>query len=351
MKTINIQDLEIIKKNFAREPKTQVFSLELINSKVENKTLILQPSYQRQYICSNKEASRYIESILLGCVIPEIQLFEEENGTLEVIDGQQRLTSLIKYINNEYRLIGLQHFQVLTKFYFRDLPIELQNKIRNYSISCRIMSNNEDKNYKFLVFERLNMGSKKLTAQEIRNCIMQGPFLDEVKILSENKKYLKTLSCRNLNNKRFGFTEFILRLISFAEYYPTVNHIAAYNINKLLIEYNEKSNEEIKSILDKYTQTIETMMKIVAKHSMFNHHGSINKTTIESVFLNIHFILQGKSEITYEQLSNNIEAFNEAIRDVINNDQTYEDFRFRTYSRESIEGRFKLIEANFLNRI
>jgi hypothetical protein len=71
---------------------------EIINLH-SNKELIIRPEYQRLFRWSNEQRSRLIESILLELPIPQIFVIENSDGVLELIDGLQRLSSVIQFIN------------------------------------------------------------------------------------------------------------------------------------------------------------------------------------------------------------------------------------------------------------
>ena len=91
----------------------------------------LQPEYQREYVWGrNPELpSRLIESLLLDIPIPPIYFAEMPGGVLEVIDGQQWLTTLVRFVNNKFPLQRLQRMSSLIGKYFKNLPDEQQEKI------------------------------------------------------------------------------------------------------------------------------------------------------------------------------------------------------------------------------
>ena len=84
------------------------FGNPLINTwqeKLFRKDINLDPDYQRNYIWTNKKASLLIESILLSVPIPVVYVAEEEDGRWTVIDGLQRLNSIKRFANNEFRIL------------------------------------------------------------------------------------------------------------------------------------------------------------------------------------------------------------------------------------------------------
>src|ERR1051326_576791 len=66
--------------------------------------LIIDPEWQRQYVWSQKQASRLIESFLIDIPVPVIYLAKNDDGKYEVIDGLQRLTSVFNFFDNENTL-------------------------------------------------------------------------------------------------------------------------------------------------------------------------------------------------------------------------------------------------------
>src|SRR5436305_2011834 len=85
---------------------TKDWTVSALRDKYEKGKLNLQPKYQREYVWEIRPElpSRLIESFLLNIHVPPLYFAEMPNGNLEVIDGQQRLTTLIRYICNEFRL-------------------------------------------------------------------------------------------------------------------------------------------------------------------------------------------------------------------------------------------------------
>ena len=82
-------------------------SLQELKNSVDANDIITDPDYQRKYVYDDKRASCLVESILIGIPIPVIYLAEEDEGVYSVIDGQQRITSFVRFLKNEFPLTGL----------------------------------------------------------------------------------------------------------------------------------------------------------------------------------------------------------------------------------------------------
>ncbi|MCZ3366541.1 MULTISPECIES: DUF262 domain-containing protein [Methanobacterium] len=216
--------------------------------------LILQPDFQRHFIWNKSNASRLIESAILGIPLPIIYLSEEENNENYVIDGQQRLTSFFSFIDGEFKeskdktsdfkLNGLKVLKELNGKRFSDLDEDIQDKIISYSVRTIIFNKESDKNLKFEIFERLNTGAISLNDQELRNCIYRGPYNILLKELSENKNFREILGIKN-PERRMRDIELVLRFAAF--YHATYLNYkppAKQFLNREMEIYQNISDEE-----------------------------------------------------------------------------------------------------------
>lgn len=96
-------------------------TLNQLKEMYESRDIITDPDYQRKYVYNDKQASRLIESILIGIPIPVVYLCEEDDNVYTVIDGQQRITSFVRYLRNDFPLVGLITMPQYNGRYFRDL--------------------------------------------------------------------------------------------------------------------------------------------------------------------------------------------------------------------------------------
>ena len=148
---------------------------ELLNLHSDNE-IIIRPEYQRLFRWSNEQRSRLIESILLGLPIPPIFLIENEGGVLELIDGLQRTSSVLQFLDHEaisepeLVLSGCDILKSLNGLSYSNLPTVLKLKIKRSPIRATIINKSGDPIVKYEMFKRLNTGGSLLSAQEIRNC-------------------------------------------------------------------------------------------------------------------------------------------------------------------------------------
>jgi Protein of unknown function DUF262 len=133
-----------------RKPDPSSISIEDIASRMGRKKFIVQPSYQRAEVIDLSKASAIIESILLGIKLPPLFIFKRTDGISEVIDGQQRILSILGFTGKKYvdetgdlckpkklnfQLKGLRILENLNRKTFTDLDPKLQDKILDFQLS------------------------------------------------------------------------------------------------------------------------------------------------------------------------------------------------------------------------
>jgi hypothetical protein len=120
----DVDSLSIYPNTEVRVEKVQFSVLHLKRLYEDRKELILSPDFQRKDVWKGKQRSELIESILMGIPIPIMFLFETANGRKQVVDGRQRITTIIGYLNNEFLLRDLKILHDLNGSRFRDLDTD-----------------------------------------------------------------------------------------------------------------------------------------------------------------------------------------------------------------------------------
>ena len=162
----------------SRQLRTDAFDFsfgEIVNLHTANE-IVIAPEYQRLFRWSDEQKSRLIESILVELPIPPIFLIEGQDGVLELIDGLQRVSSVIQFISpadierEPLVLIGCDLIPQLNGKTFEELSLTDRLRIKRTAIRAVIIRKQGEELIKYELFKRLNTGGALLTAQEIRNC-------------------------------------------------------------------------------------------------------------------------------------------------------------------------------------
>jgi Protein of unknown function DUF262 len=151
---------------------------ELLNLRT-NSEIVIDPEYQRLFRWSNEQRSRLIESVLLGLPLPQIFMVENADGVLELIDGLQRVSSVLQFIDHEalqldeLSLSGCDLVPSLNGTKYSDMELSLKLKVKRSPIRAVIIKRQSKGFIKYEMFKRLNTGGSALSSQEVRNCSLR----------------------------------------------------------------------------------------------------------------------------------------------------------------------------------
>ena len=200
----------------------------------EKGELLLAPKFQRRDVWSDKARSYLIDTIVRGKPIPKIYMRQDINPktrrtTREIVDGQQRLRTVLTFIKDGFKISKAHHEDFGGK-YFSGLDKETQRDILKYEFVVDLLQDMRD-NEVYDVFARINTYSEKLKAQEQRNAKWFGEFKSSVYLLA--KEFVPFLE----TNKVFTSKQ-ILRMAE-AEF-----------ISELLLAIQEGIRERLKKVID-----------------------------------------------------------------------------------------------------
>lgn len=196
---------------------------ELIDRYEEDE--LVKPELQRNYVWDRREASRFIDSLLLGLPVPSIFLAQTADEKLLIVDGFQRIMTVRDYVRGIFtrdeKSFALSRTDRINPRWrgkqFLELSESEQRRIRNTTIHAIIFAQqkepaSEDTSL-FQVFERINTSGRTLTAQEIRNCVAQGKFNSLLFKLNEYPSW-RTLFGLPVPEPRMRDMEYILRFFA-----------------------------------------------------------------------------------------------------------------------------------------
>jgi hypothetical protein len=156
--------------------------------KADNKKLILDPDFQRKYKWDKEgwvRASKFIESCLMRIPLPSCYFAEDQDGKHIVIDGVQRITTIAKFMNNEFSLEGLTTFKELEGKKFSEIGA-YREELEATTIRCIVLRKENDQSLVREIFSRLNQGAVSLSDQEIRHALYHSKFDDLLQKLARN---------------------------------------------------------------------------------------------------------------------------------------------------------------------
>jgi hypothetical protein len=187
----------------------------------------IHPEFQRIFIWSQKQKSSLIESILLKIPIPPIFVSQRQDGVWDVIDGVQRLSTILEFVG-AYRdengtltepstLLKTDYLPSLDGFRWDTGQLRfseaLQRDLKRAKIEFRIIRKESDDNAKYDLFQRLNSGAQ-LSQQEVRNCLLvmlNKKMFEQLNTLATFPAFLESVPLSDAKEERAYRQELVLR--------------------------------------------------------------------------------------------------------------------------------------------
>lgn len=243
--------------------------------------LLILPEIQREYVWDNGKASRLIESLLLNIPIPVLYFAENEEAKYEIFDGHQRTRSIVRYMNNEFPLIGLSVLKEYRGRRYHELPEKDQRFFRMRTLRVIVISIESHPNMKFEIYERLNTGSILLNAQELRNSIYRGPLN---KLLHELVKepIFRSIIGTKLPRNRMVDEEITLRFLAMHalldKYRPSLKRF----LNEYALSMKGASDEQISEFRALFFRSISLIQETlgISAFRVLDENGDRVESTV-----------------------------------------------------------------------
>jgi uncharacterized protein with ParB-like and HNH nuclease domain len=253
---------------------TYDFTISTVHDYLIKKSMII-PEFQRSFVWNRAQASRLIESLIIQCPIPVIYLSQSSDESLNVIDGNQRLTSIKLYLEDEFALQGLTAYPELEGNRFSNLDPRFQKHILNRTLRCIVILKSTHPQIKFDVFERLNTGSVKLNPQELRHGIYHGALMEFIEELSQDRTWLELTGLHK--DKRMKGEELVLRFISLYDNYEGYKKPFVSYLNQFSDKNRGADQTQLDGWKNVFLQSIDAINRIYGD-SAFKMFDGDNKS-------------------------------------------------------------------------
>lgn len=203
------------------EVNTKNITASLILSRMEEDEINLAPDFQRRRgIWTETSQSRLIESLLLKIPLPTFYAAENEDESWEVIDGIQRLSTVVRFMQPDLlseaplTLRGLEYLNYLEGANFDSLPSRLKRRLRETEFVVHLIRHSTPEPVKYNIFARINTGGTALSAQELRHALVPG---NARTLLGEwaQLEQFKEATDYSIRDERMADREMVLRFIAF----------------------------------------------------------------------------------------------------------------------------------------
>jgi hypothetical protein len=272
------------------------YTLSVIDEMWKNGDIIV-PPFQRKFVWTIKQSSMLIESLLMGLPVPQAFFFVDPENRNLVIDGLQRIMSIIYFFKGffgeetyqgkktVFRLTGLSEKSPYVGKTFEELETTDQRKLKGRVlrvINIKQIGPTNDDTSAYHIFERLNTGGTPLTAQEIRHCVFNGPLVDALATLNSEKKWREIVGKPALDRHQKDI-EMILRVLAVATRIDKYEKPMKEFLNKTMSHYKKAEAIEVRNFIASFPAICKTIVEQLGQKPFHIKSGRINVSALDGV--------------------------------------------------------------------
>lgn len=310
-----------------------------LSSLYESNELIIQPAYQRLFRWDQTQKTRFIESLLLNIPIPPIFVFSDSQGRWELVDGLQRVSTVLQFMgllkdengclveafacDGTSLLPSLQGMkwpapnkdesdQEGGSIEYLALPFQLA--IRRTRIRVEILAQETDAHAKYELFQRLNSGGSNLSEQELRNCIVisiNNKAFELISKMADDKNFKEMARVGEERIRRSYLNELVTRFLVLRNVqYKTGLDVHEY-LDKGIVSISEKMDFDWTKEMNVFELTMSCAFEALGSDAFFkNNRFSLGM--YEFIALGLSKSLEKDSSVwTPEKTKNKIIAVSE----------------------------------------
>ena len=279
------------------------------------------PPFQRNYVWTFRQASRFIESLLLGLPVPGVFLAREEStGRFLILDGQQRIRTLLFFYDGLFdppgkvaRVFALDEVQkAFQGKSYKTLEERDRRRLDNGIIHATIVKQEsppEDVDTSlFYIFERLNSGETRITHEEARSAVFHGALISEIKTLNDYGNWRKIFGRKNI---RLKDQELILRFLALLFNRAKYSRPMAEFLNDFTARNKNPNLEFLQLCRSLFQRTIDLAYEALGDKA-FRRERSFNAAVFDSVMVGLGEALRTKSTLDPSRVA---KAYHELLAD------------------------------------
>lgn len=266
------------------------------------------PTYQRKFRWDEETESRLIESILLGLPIPNLFFATNEDGSWEVVDGLQRVSTLIHFALNDEKqlkeinkdrplaLTGMRKLSDFEGLVFEDLPSPIRLAFTKRGIGVTALSDKSDPETRFDTFERLNRGAVALSQQEVRACLYEGPLNELLRDLAEDETFKRLVKLQAKDQNNATMEELVLKFFAYRYDRDSFRGSVKDFLNDWMRDHRDPDNlDELRS---DFRMTVEAVFNAVGNREFLRSNTNVTpQNELEAVLVAASEVLRDNGKI------------------------------------------------------
>ncbi|UWP94757.1 DUF262 domain-containing protein [Aliiroseovarius crassostreae] len=266
--------------------------------------LLQVPTFQRKFVWDQVKASKLIESFLIGLPVPGVFLYKPRSGaSYQVIDGHQRITSVVAYLDGvigdkKFRLKGVA--EQWNNKSFDELSEDDQFKLEQSVMRATIIQqlDPQDDRSIYLIFERLNTGGMNLNPMEVRRCVYHGNFIETLDEINLHQSWRTCLS-KPQPDKRFRDVELVLRVLAFAQEWQTYEKPMKGFLSDFVAE--NRNSKDLEDLCIRFKHACDLVVGALGERP-FHLRGKLNYGALDSVLTALINLQSSPTKEDFESL-------------------------------------------------
>lgn len=299
------------------------------------------------------QKSRFIESLMIKLPIPIFYL-DGSTKPWRVIDGLQRLHSIMGFVQGKYKLTSLEYLaKECDGKYFNDesFPGYLKARILDAELIAYVISPGTPEDVKYNIFQRINTGGLKLNGQEIRNAIFRGKPSNLTKKLAAEEVF-KMATNGKITSRRMIDREYANRFIAFQVFdYKDYNGKMDLFLSEALLDLYSRNENEFYELNELFKTSMKRAFDLFEGYAFYRPkpNGDWGRQPNKALFDTLSWNLSEMTDRNYNSLLRNRSMFQRAYIKFMNKDEImFKSINDTTSSKSAVLNRFKKLN-NFLN--
>ena len=274
---------------------TKTYGLKQVVDEISDGDIDLAPDFQRSYVWKERQRSRLIESVLLGIPLPAFYFNQVRDGRMQVVDGVQRLSTISRFVADQFPLVDLEYLDALEGHLWSQLEQTFKRRFNQTQIYVHVIDPQTPPDVKFDIFKRINTGGSPLTSQEIRHAISLRRSRDLLRRMSEGELFHRATNNSLDGETRMEDRELALRFIALTLDRDLSRYARAATLDDYLLAVTRDlddpsvlSDPQITELEQRFERALANAVEVFGTHAFRkwpegdDRHQPINRALFDS---------------------------------------------------------------------
>lgn len=300
--------------------------------------LDLNPPYQRRSVWTLKDRRYFLDSVFRDYPCPPVFLHRDldDNGsaTYRVVDGKQRLQSIIGFTSNEFSLDSNYGDSNLDGKLWKDIPTEYKRRLWDYVLSVEYINDISDTGTVNEVFDRVNRNQMKLNRQELRHAKFSGWMLNTAEAEAEEQIWKEFSISSTTRARRMHDIQFISELM-LVVLEGAIRGFSQDALDDKYAEFDDPESGTIDFDQDEYREKMYDAKQLLTAVEQANQSVTKHAKSLSHFYTLWAFVVLNNGELKAQDLANKYNEFMEKVINSSSDGSTENDKNVLKYANNS----------------